>query len=199
MFRNAEARAMGRASLKGNWLMAILVFVVVGIISAVISLIPDATISSIVSFVILSPITFGIYAYYLQLIRGQQPKLETIFSGFQKFGTTLLLNLLMTIFVLLWTLLLIIPGIIASFRYAMAWYILHDNPEIRAIDAIRQSKAMMQGYKGQLFLLYLSFIGWFILCILSFGIGFLWLLPYIQSSSSAFYENLKAQSTSQVN
>jgi len=135
----------------------------------------------------------------LQLIRGQQPKLETIFSGFQKFGTTLLLNLLMTIFVLLWTLLLIIPGIIASFRYAMAWYILHDNPEIRAIDAIRQSKAMMQGYKGQLFLLYLSFIGWFILCILSFGIGFLWLLPYIQSSSSAFYENLKAQSTSQVN
>ena len=89
-------------------------------------------------------------------------------------------------------LLFIIPGIIKAFSYAMTPYILEENPELSANDAIDHSRAMMKGHKFDLFWLYLSFIGWFILCILTLGIGFLWLTPYMETSVAAFYEDVKA-------
>jgi uncharacterized membrane protein len=73
----------------------------------------------------------------------------------------------------------------------MAFYILRDNPDIGAAEAITKSRQMMAGYKGKLFGLYLSFIGWMLLCFLSLGIGFLWLYPYISLSVANFYEDLK--------
>ena len=75
----------------------------------------------------------------------------------------------------------------------MTPYILHDNPEMSARECIRQSQKMMDGYKMKFFLLQLSFIGWFLLCCITMGIGFLWLQPYIITTEAKFYEELKAR------
>ena len=99
---------------------------------------------------------------------------------------------LMVLFIALWSLLLVIPGIIKMFSYAMTPYILEENPELSANEAIDRSRAMMKGHKFDLFWLFLSFIGWGILCVFTLGIGTLWLTPYMQTSVAAFYEDVKA-------
>ena len=99
---------------------------------------------------------------------------------------------LMFFFFFLWSLLFIIPGIIKLFSYAMTPYILEEHPELSANDAIDRSRAMMKGHKFDLFWLLLSFIGWFILTLLTLGIGGLWLQPYMQTSVAGFYEDVKA-------
>ena len=101
-------------------------------------------------------------------------------------------TLLMTIFTFLWSLLFIIPGIVKMFSYAMTPYILEEHPELSANEAIDRSRAMMKGHKFDLFWLLLSFIGWGILCLFTFGIGTLWLGPYVQGAHAAFYEDVKA-------
>lgn len=94
--------------------------------------------------------------------------------------------------IFLWTLLLFIPGLVMCFAYAMTPYILEEHPEIGAWDASTRSREMMKGHKFDLFYLYLSFIGWFILAMLTMGIGFLWLSPYVEAAKAAFYNDLKA-------
>ena len=100
---------------------------------------------------------------------------------------------LVFIYTFLWSLLLIIPGIIKHYSYAMTPYILKEEPEMKNNAAIEKSMVMMDGNKMKLFMLDLSFIGWAILCIFTFGIGFLFLQPYVAISRAAFYEDLKAQ------
>ena len=99
---------------------------------------------------------------------------------------------LMVIFICLWSLLLVIPGIIKCFSYAMTPFILEEHPELTANEAIDHSRAMMKGHKFDLFWLYLSFIGWGILCIPTLGIGTFWLIPYMQTAQASFYEDVKA-------
>jgi uncharacterized membrane protein len=100
----------------------------------------------------------------------------------------------MALFVFLWSLLLIIPGIIAALSYAMAFYILADDKEktVKAMEAIDKSKVMMYGYNWKLFCLGLRFFLLSLLCILTLGIGFLWLMPYMQVSLAKFYDDVKA-------
>jgi uncharacterized membrane protein len=93
---------------------------------------------------------------------------------------------------------LIVPGIIAAFRYSMAFYILKDHPEISPMEAIRRSKEMMVGQKWRYFVLNLSFIGWALLCILTLGIGFLWMHPYISVTNSHFYDELRNRSADAI-
>ena len=100
---------------------------------------------------------------------------------------------LMNLFVFLWTLLFIIPGIIKAYAYAMTPYILVDNPELGPNEARLKSIEMMRGHKWKLFGLQLSFIGWFLLCLLSLGVGFIWLMPYVRTTYAAFYRNLKEE------
>ena len=99
---------------------------------------------------------------------------------------------LMNLFIALWSLLFVIPGIIKTFSYAMTPYILEEHPELTANEAIDHSRAMMKGHKFDLFWLYLSFIGWGILCIPTLGIGTFWLIPYMQTAQASFYEDVKA-------
>ena len=99
---------------------------------------------------------------------------------------------LMAIFIFLWSLLLIIPGIVKCFSYSMTPFILEENPDLSANEAIDRSRAIMKGHKFDLFWLLLSFIGWAILCMFTLGIGWLWLAPYMQTSVAAFYEDVKA-------
>ena len=98
--------------------------------------------------------------------------------------------ILPTIYIVLWSLLLLVPGIIKSFSYAMTNYILIDHPDLSVNEAITHSRHMMNGNKWRFFLLNLSFIGWGILCILTLGIGFIWLVPYMEATFAKFYLDL---------
>ena len=187
---NVELRAAARTVLKGKWMNPVLVTLIYMAIAGGIQVIP--VLGSIAFLIIGGPLVIGITMYYLAFARDQNPQIEKMFEGFKIFSKALGVFLLTALFTLLWMLLLIVPGIIASFRYAMAYYILIDNPQLSPMEAIEQSKKMMIGHKGKLFGLCFSFIGWALLCCITFGIGFLWLIPYMQVSTAKFYEDLKA-------
>lgn len=116
-----------------------------------------------------------------------QPKFEILFSRFQLFGRALYLRFLMFLKILAWSLLFIVPGIVAAYRYALAPYLLAENPSLTAEEAIEKSKALMNGYKGKLFGLQLSFIGWYLLSACTGGIGWFFLAPYTKAADTAFY------------
>ncbi len=97
----------------------------------------------------------------------------------------------MSLYTFLWSLLLIVPGIIAALGYSMTFFILSENPRIGAQDALTASKNMMMGHKGELFGLFISFIGWWLLCLVTFGIALIYVLPYFDCALTVFYQNLK--------
>ena len=189
---NVVLMQMARESLVGKWGLAIGTFVLYSLIAGSIQSIP--IVGVITSLIISGPFEIGIAFFSLSISRNQDAKLEQIFQGFNNFGTALGAYLLMILFILLWTLLLIIPGIIAAISYSMTFYILADDNSIGAMDAMDKSKKMMDGYKWKSFCLGLRFFGWSLLCILTLGIGFLWLMPYAQVSMAKFYDDVKANS-----
>jgi len=187
---NKELMAEARESLSGNWGLAIATFLVYGIIISIFQVIP--TVGSVLALFIAGPMLVGVSMFSLSLSRGESARLEQIFEGFKNYGTVLGAYLLMVLFIFLWMLLLIIPGIIAAIAYSQTFYILAEDDAISSMDALKKSKEMMDGYKWKYFCLGLRFIGWALLCILTLGIGFLWLSPYIQISYAKFYEDIKA-------
>lgn len=133
----------------------------------------------------------GLCLYNIRLVTGQPQKpFSSLFERFKIFGKAFLLQFVTGIFIFLWSLLFIIPGIVAAYRYSMAPYIMAHNPEIGVMDAIRMSKEMMKGHKGDLFVLQLSFFGWMLLAGITCGIGSFFLAPYINASVTSFYLNL---------
>lgn len=194
--KNSELRKISRQQLKGKWGIAILLCFIFSLITGLLGGIP--IFGSIISIIIAGPLTFGLISCFLKLVRNDEFRFENLFDGFKNFASSFLLMLLIGIFIFLWSLLLIIPGIIAAYRYSMAFYILNDNPKMGAMDALRESKKMMVGYKGKLFFLSLSFIGWTILSVLTLGIGFLWLIPYMNTTTANFYQNLKDASETEI-
>ena len=146
---------------------------------------------SILWLLIGGAVSFGLCAFFLKFVRTRNEQIEDFFSGFKFYGNTFVLNLLKGIFISLWTLLFVIPGIIAAISYSMSFYIMVDNPDIDPMEAIRQSKEMMYGNKERFFELVLSFIGWFLLSVITCGIGFLFLTPYFEVTVANFYEELK--------
>lgn len=145
---------------------------------------------AVVFFVLGSIVEVGYARFNLELVDGVEPAINSLFHYFYNWKTTVAAKFLQGLYVFLWSLLLFIPGIIASYSYAMTSYILADHPELTASEAITQSKEMMEGNRFRLFCLQLSFIGWGILCIFTFGIGNLWLTPYIQAATAAFYREV---------
>ena len=189
---NLVLMQMARKSLKEKWGLAVGTFVVymliIGAIQATTEFFPLA---GLLLLAISGPMALGIAIFSINISRNQDARLEQIFQGFNNFNTSLGAYLLMLLFTFLWTLLLIIPGIIAVLSYSMTFYILADDNSIGAMEAIDKSKKMMDGYKWKYFCLGLRFIGWSLLCILTLGIGFLWLLPYMQVSMVKFYDDIK--------
>ena len=146
---NVVLMQMARESLKGKWGLAIGTLVVYFLIAVVLQIIP--IVGPIASLIISGPFAIGLAVFSLSISRNQDAKLEQIFQGFNNFGTALGAYLLMILFILLWTLLLIIPGIIAAISYSMTFYILADDNSIGAMDAIDKSQKMMDGYKWKYF------------------------------------------------
>lgn len=151
-----------------------------------------AVVMGIILFILGSVIEVGYCKFNLDLVdRCKEADIGTMFGYFNFWKTTAVARLLQTLYVLLWSLLFIIPGIIASYSYAMTGYILADNPDMSADEAIARSKQMMDGNRWRLFCLQISFIGWSLLSsLLTFGIGDLWLTPYRQAASAAFYREI---------
>lgn len=146
--------------------------------------------AAVIYFVLGSFIGVGYAKFNLNLVDKKNAAFETLFEYFSHWKTTTIARLLRALYVFLWSLLFIIPGIVAGFSYAMTDYILAEDPELTADEAISQSKSIMMGNKWRFFCLQFSFIGWDILATLAFGIGHLWLTPYKQAAYAAFYREV---------
>ena len=183
---NQELRSDARQQLEAKWGSAVIASLVYAVITGTAS-----GAGGIGALIIGGPMELGLATYVLLLKKREDAQLEHLFRGFRTFESSLVLYLVRSVFIALWSLLFVIPGIVAALRYSMSIYILHDNPEISGMDALNRSKEMMDGFKGRLFGLYLSFLGWAILCLFTLGIGYLWLIPYMKVTEANFYEDLK--------
>ena len=197
-FRPTVLRNQAYEALRGKWTPAVvtsLVFcILLGVavslsrVNALLYLIAYLGGASIVAIGML-------YACWDLFTKGTLPEAGALFAPFKQYARTVGAVLLVFVYTLLWTLLLVIPGIIKAYSYSMTFYILRENPEMTAGDAITASQKMMDGHKMDLFLLSLSFIGWAILASITFGIGYLWLIPYIYTAYAALYETLKKETS----
>lgn len=187
---SSEYRLQAREQLAGNWGKFALLYLILFSVTIALNFIP--LLGFVAKCTIAGPISLGIVVCMLKLFHDKTFVLEDILEGFTSFVPALLVYLLTLIFTILWSLLLIIPGIMAAYSYSMAFYILRENPELSPLEVIRESKALMKGHRMDLFLLHLSFIGWGLLSILSLGIGGLWLMPYVGAATTAFYLDLTA-------
>ena len=188
---NKDLMRQAREALEGKWGLAIGVALVYSLIAGAASAIFPG-IGTIITLVISGPLALGVSGFFLGLSRRQEVKFSEMFNGFNHFVVALGAYLLMALFVFLWMLLLIIPGIIASIAYSLTFFILAEDPTISPMEALRKSKKMMYGYKWKYFCLGLRFIGWILLCLLTLGLGFIVLMPYIYASYAKFYDDVKA-------
>jgi uncharacterized membrane protein len=185
---SAEYRSIARDRLKNNWGTAVLVCVIVALISSGASMIPMC--GWALSLLLAGQFIVGELICFIRLHRKQSVSLSNLFDGFTKnWINNFLTYLLQMVYTFLWTLLFVIPGIVKSYAYSMTMYLKSQKPELGHNEAIALSQKIMQGKKFKLFCLHLSFIGWAILSCFTLGIGFIFLLPYMQASSVAFYED----------
>jgi len=182
-------------TLKGNWASAAVTTIFYGVIAGASSACVAHVVSGVETIwsLVLLPLGWGFTVMFLDLVRGKKLDLTAMFDGYKDFLRIFCTMLLLGVYIFLWTLLLIIPGIVKGLSYAMTPFILKDNPEMKNDEAIELSMSMMHGHKADLFWLYLSFIGWAVLCIFTLCIGFIWLIPYFETATAHFYEDLKEE------
>lgn len=217
----SEIRSAARAALSGHWAEAALLTLgycgAVCVFSGIALVLEDVLQGcGTLALLLLLPLEWSYAVIFLLNARGEDDSFREIsrrvsiranrgallsaflliiprmFDGYRDFVRIFTTTLLTLIYICLWTLLFIIPGIIKSLSYAMTPFVLRDNPEMKNNEAIELSMKMMNGHKGDLFWLYLTFIGWGILCTFTLGIGYFWFAPYVQASTAQFYEEVKA-------
>lgn len=132
---------------------------------------PAAALLDVAIDIVTAVLGAGLTIFCLNTVRGRETSYWNLFDGFGMFFRVIWLSILEAVFVFLWSLLLVIPGIIAAYRYRMAIYLLLEHPEMSALDCISESKRLMMGHKWELFVFDLSFIGWALLVGLAAGIG----------------------------
>lgn len=186
-YRKAAWRKIGEHN---NWGMLAVITLVYSLITGACGGLSWIGIGAVALLILGGPLAVGYAITAKKAMDGETVKIDALFDGFKDFTRTLVLYLLNTIFVFLWTLLLIVPGIIKSYSYSMSYYILIDNPDLSSDEARKKSMEMMKGHKWKLFCLDLSFIGWGILCVLTFGILSFWIQPYQECARVEFYNNL---------
>lgn len=187
--RAKDYKERALAHLKDNWGYGILVSF---IFMAILGLGAGGSVGVLV-LLFESALTIGYNQTFVNhALNGEGYKIETLFIGFTdgKLDRNLLLSLLKNIFILLWSLLFIIPGIIKLYAYKASEYIAYLHPEYSWKECLDKSREVMDGNKGRLFLLHLSFIGWYILAMMTFGIGFIFLLPYVKAAETEFFIDL---------
>ena len=184
-----ELKARAKEQINGNLGSLILIFLIVLAASYLPNLIPG--IGTIVSIVVVPALTLAMAIIYLKLAAGEKPNIAEMFQHFDKFWAAFKVSFFTGLFTFLWSLLLIIPGIVKGLGYSMAMYILAENPDMPALEALKKSQEMMDGHKMELFVLYLSFIGWFLLTAVTCGIAGLYVTPFMNATMTNFYLNIK--------
>ncbi len=193
-----------KTKLSGNWPKAAVVTFIVWLLTdaftqdAVIKIGSSGTTTvnstnglfSIISLVVAGPLAIGLVYFYMKIESGDEPNISLVFDGFQDFKRGFLFHLISMMFVVLWALLLIVPGIIAAIRYSMGYYLMVENPDISPMEALRESSELMKGHKMDFLMFAISFIGWVILSALTLGLGFLLLIPYYQMAKLNFYREI---------
>lgn len=216
-----EIRSIARENLTGNWGISVGTTLVAALLGGMIAgvgsglnfnfnedtirnlpralwgiLLPAASFAGLlglVSFIIGGTVELGYAKFLLKQHDHRELQFSDLFSQFGRFGTGFAQQFLRILYVTLWTLLFIIPGIVKGFSYAMTPFILEDHPEMTASEAIKASMKLMDGHKMDLFILSLTFIGWQLLACLTMGIGFLFLNPYMNAAYAVFYRSISGQ------
>ena len=194
MISNAEIRSRARTLLgggifKNEWLYPLLLLLILSAISAALAA------TAVGAFIIYGILMCASSAYFIGRVRGsvEATDLGAAVDGAKAdIGGALITGLLYNIFIMLWSMLFVIPGIVKSYSYALTYYVKLDNPELSPTEAITESRRLMNGYKMKLFLLDLSFFGWMLLGTLCLGVGTLWVAPYMEASRAVFYEEVRA-------
>ena len=183
----AKARdALGNDIFGKTWLLALVLFAIYSVIMGTAS-----SVGGVFAIVFAGPFAVGISGEVLKIARGKKVvDVKAVGDGFQDFGANCLLGLMQSILIFLWSLLFIIPGIVKSYAYSMAYYVKADHPEYGWRECLKESERLMRGNKMKLFMLQLSFIGWNLVGALTFGIGYLWVAPYEQMATAVFYDHL---------
>lgn len=199
MVERVAAKQAAKSQLAGNWGPAILAFFVLGVAMFGVSMISAfVPFGFVVEIALMGIAPFGMAFYALKYANNAERELGDVFAAFNDFKTTFCLTFLIGLYTVLWSLLLIVPGIIKAYSYSMSYYILAENPGMTASEAIQKSKEMTDGHKLDLFVTDLSFIGWGLLASLSLGIGYLWLVPYRNITMANIYNQIKGTNVNNV-
>jgi uncharacterized membrane protein len=174
-----------KSQLSTHWLYAVLATLVF------LTIISLSSSTYVLELILYGPLAFGYVLYLMRLSDSKVSDFSLLFVGFNRFVNTLVAGLLYSLAVGIGMVLFIFPGLIMLCGLSMTMYIMIDDPNVSGVDAIQQSWNMMKGYKWQFFCLQLRFIGWGLLSIITFGIGFLWLYPYVTVTNYNFYRQLR--------
>ena len=185
----AELKAAAKEQIKGKIGILFLITLIVAAVGSLLNLIP--AVGSIASLLITPALSLSVVRVYLNLAKGVKPKASDAFCAVDDFWCAFKVNFLVSLFTALWSILFVIPGIVKGIAYSMAPYILAENKGKPALECIDESKAMTNGHKMDLFVLSLSFIGWYLLVGITFGIAAIWVAPYMQATFTNAYNSLK--------
>ena len=184
-----ELKNMAKEQIHGKIGILFLILLIIAIIGAGSTLVP--VVGWFAAIVIMPAFNISLCMIFLGLTKNEDISVGDAFKGFNITGKAVWLNIITNFFVFLWSLLLVIPGIIKVFSYAAAPFILADNPELTAREALSESKRIMDGHKFDLFVLQLSFFWWYILSAITFGIAYIYVVPYFQATMANFYNDIK--------
>lgn len=180
----------GTGSINLNFVEDAAEYLPASLLRILLVLLPFIALIALANFIIGGTVQLGYAKFLLGQHDGKNYSVGDLFSQFHRFGTGFAQAFLKNLYIVLWTLLFIVPGLIKTYSYAMTPFILADHPEMTAGEAITASRKLMDGHKGELFVLGLSFFGWTLLSIITLGIASLWVTPYINAAYAAFYRQL---------
>ena len=184
MLDRLHIKTLAKAQISGNIGMLVVCGLLMGLIVSV---------ASAFAWVVAPAFGISFILIFLRLTVGEPPEVSKIFDGFNIFGQALWLNIQIGVLTFLWSLLFFFPGIMKSYAYSMAPYILADHPELTASEALQESMVMTEGAKMDLFVLDLSFLGWFFLVMITCGLAAIYVVPYYYAAKANAYLDLKAK------
>lgn len=191
-----ELKSSAKEQIKGNIGMFFAGMFIVTVIAIALEFIPK--VGSALSFIFISPIILGFTRLALGMTHGKKVELRILLESFNDIGKALLLNILIYVFTFLWSLLLIVPGIIKALSYSMSFYIMAENPDMTALESLNESKRIMEGHKWEFFVLLLSFILWDLLGVITAGLAYIYVAPYKSVTIADYYNSIKDKASDDV-
>lgn len=179
-----EIRRKALVKLEGNWVPMIGITILVSVMSAAFGYV----------YVLIAPLILpGAALFTLKMIRNEKPDIADLFGTYKNYLNALVVFVIETLIIAAGLLLFIVPGIIFAYMFSLTSFIIADDTEqnLPAFEILKESARLMKGYKWKLFCLHLSFIGWILLCIITFGIALLWVSPYMAAAHAVFYDEIK--------